>query len=324
VAQIRKETIADRISQRQEQRATALLLVHGESAAPPRDIFDSQTHNLTGAQAIGRNEQEHGVIAPANGSRAVDGAQERQHRLPGQCTWQLLPSVEARCINTCFQTGGRFAARREKPQKRPELRDHVLHRATPETTPVASDKLFNLVCRHLHHRREVPGLVDVVDELRRGRPVIRDCTGGQATNLLQVRDIVVQLALDRRWGSERGQQTSMVEIPLQQANHGGRIDIVLRPASGWGTGAQIVTRDLGNRSAAMLSKPLIDTPRRADVTPERLARVAFADKELREPIQRRPQNGQGRVATVDPREYVFEHRDLLAESDGPMLPASVM
>jgi hypothetical protein len=103
----------------------------------------------------------------------------------------------------------------------------------------------------------------------------------------------------------------MVEIPLQQSNHRCRTDIILRPASGWGTGVQIVTRDLGNRCAPTPFQPIVDTSRRAQVMTHRPSRVSFANQELREPVQRRPKNGKGRVATMNLREYLFEHRDLL-------------
>src|ERR1700674_3355024 len=84
VSKVGEECGAHLRGQRQHEGRTHLAPWHPQLAAPPLDVVKLQRCNLTRAQAVSDDEQEHGVVTPSLGRRTVDGSQERADRLPGQ------------------------------------------------------------------------------------------------------------------------------------------------------------------------------------------------------------------------------------------------
>ena len=61
----------------------------------PGEVVERERDDLAAAQPVRRDEQQHGVVASADGGRAIDALEQRPNRVPSQRARQLLLPVHA-------------------------------------------------------------------------------------------------------------------------------------------------------------------------------------------------------------------------------------
>src|SRR5918996_214306 len=71
-----RQSRCDLIGERQLQRRTCLRLVNAENALSPRDVLQRQFHHLTGAQAVGGDQEKHRVVAPSDVRTEIERLQQ--------------------------------------------------------------------------------------------------------------------------------------------------------------------------------------------------------------------------------------------------------
>ena len=86
----------------------------------PANVIEGDGHHLAGPQSVGRNQQEHRVIAQSHCRGSVYGSQKCANRLPREGAWQLLETVKARRIDLAGQSCGNPAVNRQESKERPQ------------------------------------------------------------------------------------------------------------------------------------------------------------------------------------------------------------
>src|SRR5712691_3121069 len=74
-------------------------------------------YDLAGAQAVRDDKQEHRVVAPSHGRRAVDAVKEGLDGLPRERTGESLATVDAGGVDPRVEAGWGKAAGREEAQE---------------------------------------------------------------------------------------------------------------------------------------------------------------------------------------------------------------
>jgi hypothetical protein len=123
------------IRERQNQRGPVFARRHVEATTTPIDRVQGEGHDLTRAQAIGGDKEEHGVVAEAPGSAAVNGLQQPLDSWPRQTAWQVLLAIDARGIDLTVEARAHESAGRQEAEEAPELSDSMLQRGSAQPLP---------------------------------------------------------------------------------------------------------------------------------------------------------------------------------------------
>src|SRR5207253_3018228 len=112
-----QERSPDFVGKRQPESAARLALRDAQARCPPLYIIERERHDLARAEAIGGDEQKHGVIAESHRSRPVDSLQQCANSFPGQGARQLLAAIDARCVDLPLKSWRNLARGGQKLQE---------------------------------------------------------------------------------------------------------------------------------------------------------------------------------------------------------------
>src|SRR5262252_2914768 len=82
MAQILQEGRADSVSEWEDEWLTRLVLREQQDLPPPLDVLQGQRHDITVAEAIRGDQEQHRIIAPSWCRRPINRQEQLAHGLP--------------------------------------------------------------------------------------------------------------------------------------------------------------------------------------------------------------------------------------------------
>ena len=120
------------VGQREVQGTAGLAPWDPQPPVAPMEIVQGQGGDLTDAQPIGGDQQEHRVVTQSDGGATIDRRQQRLDGLPRQGAGELLEAIQPWGVDGGVQAGGTLACGGQKTEKTAQVGHEVLLGAAPQ------------------------------------------------------------------------------------------------------------------------------------------------------------------------------------------------
>jgi hypothetical protein len=147
-AQVGRRGLGDRTQQRQFDGHRRFRPPSVQDAAMPIDVVEAKANHLSRSETIGRQQQDHRVVAPTNAIITRDRVKNPSNTFPRQISRRaLIDSIARR-----YYTGGEVAldtpGRSKEPQKGSKRTAQTCYGPPSEPSRRAIDKVIKVACPH--------------------------------------------------------------------------------------------------------------------------------------------------------------------------------
>src|SRR5262249_45426902 len=189
----------------------------------PIDRVEREGHDVARAQAIGGDEEEHGVVAQAVTGAAIDLLEQSPDGRPRQTAWQLFLTIHTRGVDLTVQARRHFPAGREKTEKAPESSDRMLKGGATQTFALPSDEGLHFGSREGGQSLGLDLVIEVCEELLGRGDVLPDGERRQTPEVIEGGAVDLCQHLDPRDGRwRRREQGALLKEAEEPTDGSGR------------------------------------------------------------------------------------------------------
>jgi hypothetical protein len=306
VAQVVEQGSADLLRQGKHDRRLGLRSRNSDPPRTPRNIVQAQCGDLARAQAVRGDEQEHRVVASPLRRRSIDGGEECLHGLPGKRARKLLAAVEPWRVDRAVEPAGNLVPTREEAEEGPQLRDRVLEARSTDARPHDPNELLDLSRTDAPKHCVIAVEAEEREQLRSHGAGLRRRRVGQPAHPTEVGAVGDDHPLVRR---DHGpcEQTLLFEVLRERADQGRQV--LVAPREPRHEREQSREREGSESMNPTPAQPSIKARCLPDTQADRKTWVSLRAEPNDEPFDVRPQQGQGREPSVEPRIDLGKHRD---------------
>jgi hypothetical protein len=184
------------------------------------EIVQGQGSDLTDAQTIRGNQQEHRVVTDPDGRPLIDRRQERLDGLPGEGAGELLQAIQPWGVQGGVQPGGTLAIGGRKAEKTAQVGHEVLLGAAPQLRGAPTHEGLDLAGLQTLKARRVPVVRESVEQCSHALPVHLDGMRGQPPEVGQLLRVGAEEPLARRGGrrQQRAQDPGRLQVAGQRVD----------------------------------------------------------------------------------------------------------